>query len=188
MFCVGDSELRRRAVLRYMLYIHRALGDVVAQRGEADGQRVKDWIQYLLPGLMRCWPGGPQRQSVNVFNLSQLFWKYRATWLSEGINMLSGYNNAYEPPPRSHLVAPSGRPLSAFANGSIAFNSKVSGVPDLLLNLSTGGKGAGMGNRGDQLRSIMERVVFHPCVRLNRWKADGAISFIPPDGRFVPNS
>lgn len=81
--------------------------------------------------------------------------------------------------------APSGRPLSAFANGSIAFNSKVSGVPDLLLNLSTGGKGAGMGTRGDQLRSIMERVVFHPCVRLNRWKADGAISFIPPDGRFA---
>lgn len=49
----GIEELRRRAVIRYMLYIHRALGDVVAQGGEADGQRVKDWIQYLLPGLMR---------------------------------------------------------------------------------------------------------------------------------------
>jgi AP-3 complex subunit mu len=75
--------------------------------------------------------------------------------------------------------------LGAFANGSIAFTSKVSGVPDLNLNLSTGGKGAGMGNRGDQLRSIMERVVFHPCVRLNRWKGDGSISFVPPDGRFA---
>lgn len=85
----------------------------------------------------------------------------------------------------SVTFAPSGRPLAAFANGSIAFTSKVSGVPDLNLNLSTGGKGAGMGNRGDQLRSIMERVVFHPCVRLNRWKGDGAISFVPPDGRFA---
>lgn len=85
----------------------------------------------------------------------------------------------------SVTLAPSGRPLAAFANGSIVFTSKVSGVPDLNLNLSTGGKGAGMGNRGDQLRSIMERVVFHPCVRLNRWKGDGAISFVPPDGRFA---
>jgi AP-3 complex subunit mu len=85
----------------------------------------------------------------------------------------------------SVTFAPSGRPLAAFANGSIAFTSKVSGVPDLNLNLSTSGKGAGMGNRGDQLRSIMERVVFHPCVRLNRWKGDGSISFVPPDGRFA---
>ena len=85
----------------------------------------------------------------------------------------------------SVTLAPSGRPLAAFANGSIAFNSKVSGVPDLLLSLSTGGKGSGMGNRGDQLRSVMERVVFHPCVRLNRWKSDGTISFVPPDGRFA---
>lgn len=82
-------------------------------------------------------------------------------------------------------LAPSGRPLSAFAYGSIAFTSKVSGVPDLLLSLSTGGKGAGMGNRGDQLRSVMERTVFHPCVRLNRWKTEGVMSFVPPDGRFA---
>jgi hypothetical protein len=85
----------------------------------------------------------------------------------------------------SVTLAPSGRPLSAFAHGSIAFTSKVSGVPDLLLTLSTGGKGAGMGSRGDQLRNVMERVVFHPCVRLNKWKTDGVLSFIPPDGRFA---
>ncbi|EME46596.1 hypothetical protein DOTSEDRAFT_169297 [Dothistroma septosporum NZE10] len=82
-------------------------------------------------------------------------------------------------------LAPSGRPLSAFAHGSIAFTSKVSGVPDLLLSLSTGGKGAGMGSRGEQLRNIMERTVFHPCVRLNTWKKDGVLSFVPPDGRFA---
>ncbi|SMR41859.1 unnamed protein product [Zymoseptoria tritici ST99CH_3D1] len=85
----------------------------------------------------------------------------------------------------SVTLAPSGRPLAAFANGSIAFTSKVSGVPDLLLSLSTGGKGAGMGNRGDQLRNVMERVVFHPCVRLNKWKSEGVLSFVPPDGRFA---
>ncbi|KAK5120646.1 hypothetical protein LTR85_006004 [Meristemomyces frigidus] len=85
----------------------------------------------------------------------------------------------------SVTLAPSGRPLSAFAYGSIAFTSKVSGVPDLLLSLSTGGKGGGMGNRGDQLRSVIERVVFHPCVRLNRWNSDGVLSFVPPDGRFA---
>ncbi|KAK1088476.1 hypothetical protein LTR48_001547 [Friedmanniomyces endolithicus] len=85
----------------------------------------------------------------------------------------------------SVTLAPSGRLLSAFAYGSIAFTSKVSGVPDLLLSLSTGGKGAGMGNRGDQLRAVMERTVFHPCVRLGRWKSEGVMSFVPPDGRFA---
>ncbi|KAK5168063.1 uncharacterized protein LTR77_006631 [Saxophila tyrrhenica] len=85
----------------------------------------------------------------------------------------------------SVTIAPSGRPLAAFANGSIAFTCKVSGVPDLMLNLSTGGKGAGMGTKGHQLRRVMERVVFHPCVRLSRWKSEGMISFVPPDGRFA---
>lgn len=85
----------------------------------------------------------------------------------------------------SVTIAPSGRPLAAFANGSIAFTCKVSGVPDLLLNLSTGGKGAGMGTKGDQVRRVMEQAVFHPCVRLNRWKSEGVLSFVPPDGRFA---
>lgn len=85
----------------------------------------------------------------------------------------------------SVTIAPSGRPLAAFANGSVVFTAKVSGVPDLLLSLSTGGKGAGMGTRGDQLRRVMERAVFHPCVRLNKWKSEGVLSFVPPDGRFA---
>jgi hypothetical protein len=42
-----------------------------------------------------------------------------------------------------------------------------------------------MGTRGDQLRRVMERTVFHPCVRLNKWKSDGVLSFVPPDGRFA---
>jgi AP-3 complex subunit mu len=79
----------------------------------------------------------------------------------------------------SMTIAPSGRPLAAFANGTIAFTSKISGVPDLLLNLSTP---SGRQN----INSVMELPVFHPCVRLARWREKpGELSFVPPDGRFV---
>ena len=76
-------------------------------------------------------------------------------------------------------LAPSGRPLAAFANGSIAFTSKISGVPDLLLTLSaSGGKSS--------MERAIELPVFHPCVRLARWKErPGELSFVPPDGKFV---
>lgn len=76
-------------------------------------------------------------------------------------------------------IAPSGRPIAAFAHGSIVFTSKVSGVPDILLTLTcpTGRQ---------NLIDMMELPVFHPCVRLQRWKErPGELSFIPPDGRFV---
>ncbi|KAI0532544.1 Adaptor complexes medium subunit family-domain-containing protein [Xylaria digitata] len=79
----------------------------------------------------------------------------------------------------SVTLAPSGRPIAAFANGTIAFTSKVSGVPDIAVSL-TGPSGK------HNLKGIMELPVFHPCVRLNRWKDNpGELSFIPPDGRFI---
>lgn len=79
----------------------------------------------------------------------------------------------------SVTLAPSGRPLAAFANGTIACTAKISGVPDLVLNLSTP---SGRQN----VSSVMELPVFHPCVRLSRWREKpGELSFIPPDGRFV---
>jgi AP-3 complex subunit mu len=79
----------------------------------------------------------------------------------------------------SIILAPSGRPISAFANGTIAFTSKISGVPDLLLTLSTpSGK--------QNIENVIELPVFHPCVRLARWRErPGELSFVPPDGRFV---
>ncbi len=79
----------------------------------------------------------------------------------------------------SVTIAPSGRPLAAFANGSIAFTSKISGVPDLVLTLSApGGKSS--------IERALELPVFHPCVRLARWKErPGELSFVPPDGTFV---
>ena len=79
----------------------------------------------------------------------------------------------------SVTLAPSSRPLAAFANGTIAFTSKVSGMPDLVLNLNVpGGKHA--------IHRVMELPVFHPCVRLARWnEKPGELSFVPPDGKFV---
>ncbi|KAI9716494.1 MAG: hypothetical protein M1828_007654 [Chrysothrix sp. TS-e1954] len=77
------------------------------------------------------------------------------------------------------VLAPSGRPISAFANGTIAFTAKISGVPDLLLSLT------GPGGRSS-MRHTMALPCFHPCVRLARWKEHpGELSFVPPDGRFV---
>ncbi|KAL2126788.1 hypothetical protein VTI74DRAFT_231 [Chaetomium olivicolor] len=79
----------------------------------------------------------------------------------------------------SITLAPSGRPLAAFANGTIAFTSKVSGVPDILLTL-TGPSGK------HNLKSVIDLPVFHPCVRLVRWREQpGVLSFVPPDGRFT---
>jgi hypothetical protein len=73
------------------------------------------------------------------------------------------------------LLAPSGLPLRAVAHGSLVFTAKVSGVPELLLSLST--------PRGS---ARMQLPVFHPCVRLSRWRErPGELSFVPPDGRFL---
>lgn len=73
-------------------------------------------------------------------------------------------------------LSPSGRPLSAIANGTIAFTAKVSGIPDLILQLGCPGG----------VQNSIALPVFHPCVRLNRWKErPGELSFVPPDGRFV---
>ncbi|KAF2655129.1 hypothetical protein K491DRAFT_658806 [Lophiostoma macrostomum CBS 122681] len=76
----------------------------------------------------------------------------------------------------SVTIAPSGRPLAALANGSIAFTAKVSGIPDLLLHIACPGG----------INNTLSLPVFHPCVRLNRWRdRPGELSFVPPDGRFV---
>jgi hypothetical protein len=76
-------------------------------------------------------------------------------------------------------MAPSGRLLSALVSGTIAFTAKISGVPDLLLSLSTPGGQHALGRK-------IELPVFHPCVRLAKWKErPGELSFIPPDGRFI---
>ncbi|KAL9112266.1 MAG: hypothetical protein Q9227_003384 [Pyrenula ochraceoflavens] len=70
------------------------------------------------------------------------------------------------------------------SSGSIAFTAKISGVPELLLNLSA--PGGSSSNKSSGIASTMRLPVFHPCVRLSRWKENpGELSFVPPDGRFV---
>jgi len=82
------------------------------------------------------------------------------------------------------IFAPSGRPISARAHGSIAFTAKISGVPDLLLTLSAPGGTSSAKSTG--ISRTMQIPVFHPCVRLARWKDHpGELSFVPPDGRFM---
>jgi AP-3 complex subunit mu len=84
----------------------------------------------------------------------------------------------------SIIYAPSGHPISAHAQGSILFTSKISGVPDLLLTLSAPGGTSTSTSAG--ITRTMALPTFHPCVRLNHFKSHpGELSFIPPDGRFM---
>ncbi|KAI4863072.1 Mu homology domain-containing protein [Hypoxylon rubiginosum] len=143
-----------------------ALRDVV----EVEGLLGKLLGSINLPGKS---PNNPITTSLNAQNSPALPWR-RA-------NVRHTSNELYADVVEtlSVTLAPSGRPISAFANGTIAFTSKVSGVPDIILNL-TGPSGK------HNLKSVMELPVFHPCVRLNRWKDNpGELSFIPPDGRFI---
>lgn len=79
----------------------------------------------------------------------------------------------------SVTIAPSGRLLSALVLGTIAFTSKLSGVPDLLLSLTAPGGQHAVARKVDL-------PVFHPCVRLARWREKpGDLSFVPPDGQFI---
>ncbi|KAL1840616.1 hypothetical protein VTJ49DRAFT_267 [Mycothermus thermophilus] len=91
----------------------------------------------------------------------------------------------------SVTLAPSGRPLAAFANGTIAFTSKVSGVPDIVMTLTGPGGGSSSrssrpGSSGLRNAGLVDLPVFHPCVRLAKWREQpGVLSFVPPDGRFT---
>lgn len=64
-----------------------------------------------------------------------------------------------------------GQIVSGGVNGDIQVNSKLSGMPDILLTLRN--------------PSVLQNVSFHPCVRLHRFERDRALSFTPPDGEFT---
>jgi AP-3 complex subunit mu len=84
----------------------------------------------------------------------------------------------------SVVVAPSGRPISAIAAGSILFTAKISGVPDLLLTLTAPGGTSSVKAAG--ISRTMQLPTFHPCVRLATWnQSPGVLSFVPPDGKFM---
>ncbi|KPI42854.1 AP-3 complex subunit mu [Cyphellophora attinorum] len=84
----------------------------------------------------------------------------------------------------SVIYAPSGRPISARAKGSILFTAKISGVPHLQLTLSAPGGTSSAKSAG--LSRTMQLPTFHPCVLLHRWRdSPGELSFVPPDGKFM---
>lgn len=69
------------------------------------------------------------------------------------------------------IVGRNGATLASNVIGTIECNSRLSGMPDLLVSFSN--------------PNVMAECAFHPCVRLQRWKRERILSFIPPDGKFV---
>eukprot|EP00931_Biecheleriopsis_adriatica_P075833 TRINITY_DN49611_c0_g1_i1.p1 TRINITY_DN49611_c0_g1~~TRINITY_DN49611_c0_g1_i1.p1 ORF type:complete len:455 (+),score=90.59 TRINITY_DN49611_c0_g1_i1:55-1419(+) len=63
-----------------------------------------------------------------------------------------------------------GAMISGGISGDVLINSKLSGVPEVLLTLRNPG--------------VLQNASFHPCVRLHRYQRDKALSFVPPDGEF----
>jgi AP-3 complex subunit mu len=55
-------------------------------------------------------------------------------------------------------------------SGVIAANSRLSGVPDLMLTFVN--------------PNLLDDCSFHPCVRYNRFERDKVVSFVPTDGAF----
>ena len=132
-----------------------------------------------LPGSVSATGLGPSGQLKPQMNFNPMSTGPAIPWRRANVRHTSNelYVDIVET--LSVTLAPSGRPLAAFANGSILFTSKISGVPDLLLTLSASGGKLGM-------EKAIELPVFHPCVRLARWKErPGELSFVPPDGKFV---
>jgi AP-3 complex subunit mu len=69
------------------------------------------------------------------------------------------------------IVGKNGTTLVSNVFGKIESNAKLSGTPDLTLTFTN--------------PNVMTECAFHPCVRLQKWTRDNALSFVPPEGRFV---
>ncbi|KAJ7229033.1 Mu homology domain-containing protein [Mycena pura] len=69
------------------------------------------------------------------------------------------------------IVNKHGTTLTSSVWGKIATNAKLSGTPDCLLTFTNS--------------HVITDCAFHPCVRLQRWKRDRSLSFVPPDGHFT---
>jgi len=64
-----------------------------------------------------------------------------------------------------------GQIISGGVRGDVHVNSKLSGVPQVMISLRD--------------PSILEKACFHPCVRLHRYERDRNLCFVPPDGAFI---
>ncbi len=63
-----------------------------------------------------------------------------------------------------------GNVISFDVSGRLEVQSKLSGIPDLLLTFKD--------------PAVIDDCSFHPCVRYARYEADNVVSFVPPDGNF----
>lgn len=68
------------------------------------------------------------------------------------------------------VVDRNGLIITSEVSGIIAANSRLSGVPDLVLSFVN--------------PDVIDDCSFHPCVRYNRFERDRVVSFVPPDGAF----
>jgi len=68
------------------------------------------------------------------------------------------------------ICSGNGQMISGGVTGEILINSKLSGIPEVLLTLRNPG--------------LLQNPCFHPCVRHHRFQRDKALSFVPPDGEF----
>eukprot|EP00756_Hemistasia_phaeocysticola_P045386 Hpha_TRINITY_DN19141_c0_g1::TRINITY_DN19141_c0_g1_i1::g.94821::m.94821/K12398/AP3M; AP-3 complex subunit mu len=64
-----------------------------------------------------------------------------------------------------------GKAVCAEVMGHIECNCRLTGMPDVLVQLRHG--------------DAMDDVAFHPCVRYGRYEQDKSLHFIPPDGQFT---
>ncbi|KAF8520060.1 clathrin adaptor, mu subunit [Gautieria morchelliformis] len=69
------------------------------------------------------------------------------------------------------IVSRTGIVVSSTVWGKIKANCRLSGTPDLLLTFSNA--------------QVLSDCSFHPCVRLQKWTRDKALSFVPPDRYFT---
>jgi AP-3 complex subunit mu len=69
------------------------------------------------------------------------------------------------------ILDTTGAVVQCDVSGSITCQSRLSGVPDLLLTFSD--------------PTVIDDCSFHPCVRYARYEKDSVVSFVPPDGNFT---
>lgn len=68
------------------------------------------------------------------------------------------------------IVSASGQVVSCEVFGDIRCNCKLSGMPDIFLTFSK--------------PSLIDDAGLHRCVRINKFRSERAVSFVPPDGKF----
>nr|XP_027198038.1 AP-1 complex subunit mu-1-I-like [Dermatophagoides pteronyssinus] len=100
----------------------------------------------------------------------------------------------------SAALGPDGAALESGVSGVVRMKSFLSGLPELKLGLFfaqpaaqprvglSSQDAARSASRADLVECVksdkLQELRFHPCVRLNRFRAEKEITFIPPDGEF----